>query len=397
MAASIKISELNSLTALTDVDLFLVSDMETGTSRKISYDNLKSNIITGTSSALTVLEGVTAQNKQTAASELESARSTLAGVIATNLSTLVQADTSLDTRIASLESDTTTKTYVDAQVATVLGDAPGLLNSLGELSDALGDDPNLITSLSSRIGGLETTTTTTTYVDNINTTLGSRISSLELDPTTKSYVDTKIAEVSDLAPDSLDTLNELAAALGDDPNLVSGLSTRVASLETNPAFTGIINADDIAIGGTHLTVANSGGVVASVGFFTGGMLTVGGNASLTGNTTFSGGVVNITNGFKLDGTAVTPTAVELNYIAGATSSIQTQINTINTTISNLEIDIAPETLNSINELSAALGDDPSIISNLQAELTAYKAHIEARNLQQGLAFGELYADTLTVG
>jgi len=345
MAASIKISELNSLTALTDVDLFLVSDMETGTSRKISYDNLKSSIITGTSSALTVLEGVTAQNKQTAASELESARSTLAGVIATNLSTLVQADTSLDTRIASLESDTTTKTYVDAQVATVLGDAPGLLNSLGELSDALGDNPNLITSLSSRIGGLETTTTTTTYVDNINTTLG----------------------------------------------------TRVALLETNPAFTGIINADDIAIGGTHLTVANSGGVVASVGFFTGGMLTVGGNASLTGNTTFSGGVVNITNGFKLDGTAVTPTAVELNYIAGATSSIQTQINTINTTISNLEIDIAPETLNSINELSAALGDDPSIISNLQAELTAYKAHIEARNLQQGLAFGELYADTLTVG
>jgi len=375
MAASIKVSELNSLSILTDVDLFLVSDMETGTSRKLSYPDLKSNVTEGVSSALTDLTDIVGQNK-TAADF---------------------ADSGLNTRLTALESDSTTKTYVDTRVASVLGDAPGLLDSLGELSDALGDNPDLITSLNSRIGGLETTTSTTTYVDGINTALGGRLSSLELDATTKTYVDTKIAEVSDLAPDSLDTLNELAAALGDDPNLVTGLSTRVTSLETNPAFTGIINADDIAIGGTHLTVADSGGVVASVGFFTSGMLTVGGNASLTGNTTFSGGVVNLTNGFKIGGTAVTPTAIELNYVAGTTSSIQTQLNTINTTISNLEIDIAPETLNSINELSAALGDDPSIISNLQAELTAYKAHIEARNLEQGLAFGELYAESLTVG
>ena len=189
----------------------------------------------------------------------------------------------------------------------------------------------------------------------------------------------------------------MAAALGDDPNLVSGLGTRVASLETNPAFTGIINADDIAIGGTHLTVANSGGVVASVGFFTGGMLTVGGNASLTGNTTFSGGVVNFTNGIKIDGTAVTSSATELNYVDGVTSSIQTQLDSISTTISSLEIDIAPETLDSINELAAALGDNPNIIPTLQAELTEYKAHIEARNLEAGLAFGELYVDNLTGG
>jgi len=63
MAASIKISELNSLTNLTDVDLFLVSDMETGTSRKISYNNLKSNVITETASALSTLEGIVSQNK----------------------------------------------------------------------------------------------------------------------------------------------------------------------------------------------------------------------------------------------------------------------------------------------------------------------------------------------
>ena len=67
-------------------------------------------------------------------------------------------------------------------------------------------------------------------------------------------------------------------------------------------------------------------------------------------------------------------------------------------IESLDIDIAPETLNSINELAGALGDDPQIITNLQAELTAYKAHIEDRNLQLALAYDTpLYVDTLLGG
>ena len=38
------------------------------------------------------------------------------------------------------------------------------------------------------------------------------------DAATKSYVDTQVANLVDSAPGTLDTLNELAAALGDDPN-----------------------------------------------------------------------------------------------------------------------------------------------------------------------------------
>ena len=87
MAASIKISELNSLTDLTDVDLFLVSDMETGTSRKISYNNLKSNVISDATSALSDLENVVYQNQ-----------------------------TDFDARINVLETDPVTKTYVDNKV-----------------------------------------------------------------------------------------------------------------------------------------------------------------------------------------------------------------------------------------------------------------------------------------
>lgn len=62
MAASIKVSELQTLTSLTDVDLFLVSDMESGTSRRVSYSDLKTNLLTDTANALAALEGVVHQN-----------------------------------------------------------------------------------------------------------------------------------------------------------------------------------------------------------------------------------------------------------------------------------------------------------------------------------------------
>lgn len=44
---------------------------------------------------------------------------------------------------------------------------------------------------------------------------------------TESYVDTKVAGLVDSAPSTLDTLNELAAALGDDPNFATTVATEI--------------------------------------------------------------------------------------------------------------------------------------------------------------------------
>ena len=261
MAASIKISELNSLTDLTDVDLFLVSDMETGTSRKISYNNLKSNVITETASALSSLEDVVSQNKTNAETLVETVRVALQAAVDNNTANFGLADTELDTRLDVLELDPVTKTYVDTKVSEVIGGAPDTLNSLSELADAMGDNPNLITD--------------------INT----RVSALEVDPTTQSDVDSV-------------------------------------------------------------------------------------NQSLT---------------------------ISIGTLSDSVTQNATDISALQTTVSNLDIDIAPETLNSINELAGALGDDPQIITNLQSQLTDYIAHIEARNLEASLAEGYLYADTLFGG
>ena len=101
----------------------------------------------------------------------------------------------------------------------------------------------------------------------------------------------------------------------------------------------------------------------------------------------------------------------MNYVTGVTSSIQTQISALKTTIDNLEIDIAPETLDSINELAAAMGDDPAFLTTLQGrvttiesdiatqtELDLYKAEIEDRNLQLALAYDTpLFVELLNAG
>lgn len=44
---------------------------------------------------------------------------------------------------------------------------------------------------------------------------------------TTSYVDSKVAGIVESAPDTLNTLNELAAALGDDPNFATTIATQI--------------------------------------------------------------------------------------------------------------------------------------------------------------------------
>lgn len=46
---------------------------------------------------------------------------------------------------------------------------------------------------------------------------------------TETYVDTKVAGLVDSAPGTLDTLNELAAALGDDPNFATTIATQMGN------------------------------------------------------------------------------------------------------------------------------------------------------------------------
>lgn len=56
---------------------------------------------------------------------------------------------------------------------------------------------------------------------------------------TETYVDNKIADLVNSAPETLDTLNELAEALGDDPNFAATIATQIGELETKVGDTSV--------------------------------------------------------------------------------------------------------------------------------------------------------------
>lgn len=102
---------------------------------------------------------------------------------------------------------------------------------------------------------------------------------------TEAYVSTAISDLVDSSPETLNTLNELAAALGDDPNFATTMATELGKKQNT-------------ITGAATTITSS-------------------------NLTASRALVSDANG-KVAVSAVTST--ELGYLDGVTSAIQTQLN-----------------------------------------------------------------------
>jgi microcystin-dependent protein len=82
----------------------------------------------------------------------------------------------------------------------------------------------------------------------------------------QSYTDTAIANLVDTAPTTLDTLNELAAALGDDPNFATTVTNSIA---TKLSLSGGTMTGDITFNSTQLfdgrDVSADGAVIDSLG------------------------------------------------------------------------------------------------------------------------------------
>ena len=112
--------------------------------------------------------------------------------------------------------------YVDNAIANVIDLAPSTLDTLNELAAAIGDDADFINTINTAIGTAESNATS--YADSVSATAQSAA---------QGYADNAIANLVASAPGTLDTLNELAAALGDDANFAN---TVTASLGTKLAY-----------------------------------------------------------------------------------------------------------------------------------------------------------------
>ncbi|BEB77246.1 phage tail protein [Escherichia coli] len=113
------------------------------------------------------------------------------------------------TRIATTE-------FVQAAITALINGAPATLDTLKEIAAAINNDPKFSTTINNALAlkaplsspALTGTPTAPTAAQSVNNT----------QIATTAFVKSAIAAMVSSAPAALDTLNELAAALGNDPN-----------------------------------------------------------------------------------------------------------------------------------------------------------------------------------
>jgi hypothetical protein len=149
----------------------------------------------------------------------------------------------------------------------------------------------------------------------------------------KQYVDDSLAAVLDTAPELLNTLNELAAAIGDDPNFFASVAANLASHEADT--TNIHGIPDTSI-----------------------LITTTGTQTLSNKTLASP---------ILTGIPTAPTAT-----AGTNTTQVATTEFVKTAVDNL-IDGAPGVLDTLNELAAAINDDPAFFNNVATNLASHEA------------------------
>lgn len=98
-----------------------------------------------------------------------------------------------------------------------------------------------------------------TALDGKESTSGATSKATTAENNAKAYTDTKIADLLSSAPSTLDTLNELAAALGNDPNFATTITNQIAlkadkysatvgnGIATSFVVTHNLNSRDVAI------------------------------------------------------------------------------------------------------------------------------------------------------
>nr|WP_249414986.1 phage tail protein [Citrobacter freundii] len=137
-----------------------------------------------------------------------------------------------------------TTAFVQAAVLSLISGAPANLDTLQELAAAINNDPNFSTTLSNALAlkaplaspiltGVPTAPTAAQAVNNTQVA-------------TTAFVKAALAGLVGSSPEALDTLNELAAALGNDPNFATTMTNALANKQPLDNTLTTLSGKDIA-------------------------------------------------------------------------------------------------------------------------------------------------------
>ena len=193
-----------------------------------------------------------------AVSALASTTSALAADIVTNTSAIALNTGNINTKLPlaggtltgaltlsgapTSANHASTKAYVDASVSSgAIADTDSLAEGSTNLyyTDARADARATLRINAATTDNISEGSTNLYYTDarvgsylstnNFSTEAYADQAEADAVTTANAYTDTAVAGIVDSAPAALDTLNELAAALGDDPNLSTTLSTAIGT------------------------------------------------------------------------------------------------------------------------------------------------------------------------
>lgn len=247
---------------------------------------------------------------------------------------------------------------------------------------------------------------TTNKLDALEEDTANKLNALETN--LKSYSDSNKDSVVDNAPENMDTLYEISASLGDDPDFAGTMNTKISNHTSNISNPHKVTASQVGLGNVPNVATNDQTPTyteasALSNIVSGEKLSISFGKIMKA---ISDLISHIGN--KLNPHAVTKAQVGLGNadntsdinkpvstaqntaILNAKTEVQNNLNTHKADISNPHsvtahqvgaytqsetdakiaslIDSAPETLNTLNELAAALGDDNNFATTMSTEL-----------------------------
>ena len=312
---------------------------------------------------------------------------------------------------------------LSGQMSALLADAPETLDTLNEIAAAISDDPAFFTTMATANAALQNnidalTTAAANARTALQAALQTNIDGVATDLTTESTargvaianLDTIITALQSEVDGNETTSAAARTALSNridtleaDPTTATAVAAVQADVDANETATNTALADKLGLGGGTLTgslaIAKSfpdvelkagnekrilfsdagGGSTAAIkhvsttlDFFAGGIA--------AGNKEMSIGTDGVdVSALKIDGTAVSATAAEINAFDGRLDILEADPTTkayVDTQVTNL-VDAAPGALDTLNELAAALGDDANFATTITNSIAAVQADVDA--------------------
>ncbi|QMM36422.1 tail fiber protein (plasmid) [Escherichia coli] len=259
--------------------------------------------------------------------------------------------------------------FVKAAITALINGAPGTLDTLKEIAAAINNDPNFSTTINNALA-LKAPLASPAFTGTPTAPTASQgTNSTQIANT--AFVKAAITALINGAPGTLDTLKEIAAAINNDPNFSTTINNALALKAplASPAFTGTPTAPTASQGTNSTQIANTAFVKAAITALINGapgtldtLKEIA--AAINNDPNFS---TTINNALALKAPLASPALTGIPTApTAAQGTNNTQIATtayVRAAISAL-VGSSPEALDTLNELAAALGNDPNFATTM---------------------------------